>query len=52
MADHVTEEPPIDDKKKSWLRDNARLYLQIKNSIESDVGLNRLVDHCDSVKSS
>ena len=50
--DRVTEEPPIDDKKKTQLHDDARLYLQIKSSIASDVGLDRLVDHCDSVKSS
>lgn len=48
MDDHVTEVPPKDDKKKGWLRDDAWLYLQIKNSIDSEVV--GLVDHCDSVK--
>lgn len=47
MDDHVTEEPPKDGKKKAWLHDDAQLYIQIKNYIESDVGL---VDNCDSVK--
>jgi len=35
MDDHMTEDPPEDAKqKKDWLHDDARLYLQIKNSIE------------------
>ncbi|XP_038898187.1 uncharacterized protein LOC120085933 [Benincasa hispida] len=48
MDDHVMEEPLKDEKKKAWLHDDARLYLQIKNSIESEVV--GLVDHCDFVK--
>ena len=49
MDDHMTEDPPKDAKqKKDWLRDDARLYLQIKNSIESEII--GLVDHCESVK--
>ena len=36
MDDHMTEDPPEDAKqKKDWLCDDARLYLQINNSIES-----------------
>ena len=38
MDDHMTEDPPKDAKqKKDWLCDDARLYLQIKNSIESEI---------------
>ncbi|KAA0033068.1 gag-pol polyprotein [Cucumis melo var. makuwa] len=38
MDDHMTEDAPKDaKKKKDWLRDDARLYLQIKNSIESEI---------------
>ena len=49
MDDHMTEDPPEDAKqKKDWLLDDARLYLQIKNSIESEII--GLVDHCESVK--
>ena len=49
MDDHMTEDPPEDvKKKKDWFREDARLYLQIKNSIESEII--RLVDHCESVK--
>lgn len=47
MDNHVIEEPTTDDKKKAWLCHDTRLYHQIKNSIESDVGL---VDHCDFEK--
>ncbi|KAL4032882.1 hypothetical protein IC575_005965 [Cucumis melo] len=49
MDDHMTEDAPEDaKKKKDWLRDDARLYLQIKNSIESEII--GLVDHCEFVK--
>ena len=37
--DHLTDDPPKDDTKKAWLRDDAKLFLQIINSIEHDVGL-------------
>lgn len=47
MDDHVAEDSP-EDKKKDCLCDDARPYLQIKNSIESEVI--GLVDHCNSVK--
>ena len=36
MDSHMTEDSPEDAKqKKDWLRDDAHLYLHIKNSIES-----------------
>ncbi|TYK08633.1 putative Polyprotein [Cucumis melo var. makuwa] len=40
-------EDPLEDakQKKDWLRHDACLYLQIKNSIESEVI--GLVDHCE-----
>ncbi|KAA0043159.1 gag-pol polyprotein [Cucumis melo var. makuwa] len=38
MDDHMTEDALEDaKKKKDWLCDDARLYLQIKNSIESEI---------------
>ena len=36
MDDHMTKDPS-EDAKKDWLRDDARLYLQIKNSIENEI---------------
>ncbi|KAA0057391.1 uncharacterized protein E5676_scaffold216G00610 [Cucumis melo var. makuwa] len=48
MDDHMTKDAPKNaKKKKDWLRDDARLYLQIKNSIENEII--ELVDHCDGV---
>ncbi|TYK17094.1 uncharacterized protein E5676_scaffold1032G00260 [Cucumis melo var. makuwa] len=48
MDDHMTEEAPENaKKKKNWLHDDARLYLQIKNSIESEII--GLLDHSESV---
>ncbi|KAL6319128.1 hypothetical protein AAG906_011207 [Vitis piasezkii] len=42
--DHLTEEPPNDHTRKLWMQDDARLFLQMKNSINSDiVGLLRNV---------
>ncbi|KAK4269805.1 hypothetical protein QN277_022914 [Acacia crassicarpa] len=45
---HLTEMPPKDDSKMTWARTDARLFLQIQNSIESD--LLPLVSHCNTVK--
>ncbi|KAA0032880.1 putative Polyprotein [Cucumis melo var. makuwa] len=48
MDDHMTEDAPEDaKKKKDWLRDDVHLYLQIKNSIESEII--GLVDHSEFV---
>ena len=46
--DHLTDDSPNDDTRKSWLHDDAKLFLQIINSIEHDVV--GLVNHCESVK--
>ena len=49
MDDHMIENPLEDvNKKKNWLRDDAYLYLQIKNCINSEVI--GLVDHCKTFK--
>ena len=46
--DHLTEEPPTDITRKLWMQDDARLFLQIKNSINSDIV--GLLSHCEFVK--
>ncbi|KAB2012089.1 hypothetical protein ES319_D09G064600v1, partial [Gossypium barbadense] len=33
---HLTNDPPINEKKQVWLRDDAKLFLQIWNSIDSE----------------
>ncbi|CAM8996453.1 unnamed protein product [Rhodiola kirilowii] len=49
MDPHMTENPPSDAASKvPWLRDDARLVLQIRNSIDASVI--RLVSHCRTVK--
>ncbi|KAH0702181.1 hypothetical protein KY285_016459 [Solanum tuberosum] len=35
--DHLIQDPPTDDTKKTWLRDDAALLLQIINSIDNEV---------------
>ena len=35
--DHMTDDPPEDDSKKTWLWDDAQLILQIRNSIDGEV---------------
>ncbi|RVW66431.1 Retrovirus-related Pol polyprotein from transposon TNT 1-94 [Vitis vinifera] len=46
--DHLTEEPPNDYTRKLWMQDDARLFLQMKNSINSDIV--GLLSHCEFVK--
>nr|CAN83980.1 hypothetical protein VITISV_011912 [Vitis vinifera] len=46
--DHLTKEPPNDNTRKLWMQDDARLFLQIKNSINSDIV--GLLSHCEFVK--
>ena len=48
MDNHLTEDPPKDEYRLSWMRDDARLFLQIRNSIDSEVV--GLVTHCRTVK--
>ena len=46
--DHLTEEPPNNNTRKLWMQDDARLFLQIKNSINSDIV--GLLSHYEFVK--
>ena len=48
MASHLTEDPPTNDLKDRWLEDDARLFLQIHNSIDGKVLT--LINHCEFVK--
>lgn len=46
--DHLTNDPPQDDTCKEWLRDDALLFLQIRNSIDNEVV--SMINHCENVK--
>ncbi|KAB2086487.1 hypothetical protein ES319_A04G035500v1 [Gossypium barbadense] len=35
--DHLNNEPPTDDTRKVWLREEAQLFLHIRNSIDSEI---------------
>ena len=48
MDAHLTKEPPTDDSKEQWMEEDAHLYLQISNSIDSKVI--GLINHCEFVK--
>ena len=48
MATHLNKDPPTDDSKEQWMEEDARLYLQIRNSIDSEV-IN-LINHYEFVK--
>ena len=48
MASHLDKDPPTDDSKDQWLEDDARLFLQIRNSIDGKVLT--LINHCEYVK--
>ena len=48
MASHLDKDPPTNDSKDRWLEDDARLFLQIRNSI--DVKVPTLINHCEYVK--
>ena len=48
MVAHLTKEPPTDDSKEQWMEEDAHLYLQIRNSIDSEVI--GLINHCEFVK--
>ena len=39
MGGHLTKDPPTDDSKEQWMEENARLFIQIRNSIERANGL-------------
>ena len=48
MGGHLTKEPPTDDSKKQWMEEDARLFIQIRNSINNKVL--GLVNHYEFVK--
>ena len=48
MASHLDADPPTDDSKERWLEDDARLFLQIRNSIDGKVLI--FINHCEFVK--
>ena len=48
MASHLDKDPPTDDSKERWLEDDARLFLQICNSIDGKVLT--LINLCEFVK--
>ena len=48
MGGHLTKDLPIDDSKEQWMEEDARLFIQIRNSIDSKVP--SLVNHCEFVK--
>ena len=48
MGSHLTKDSPTDDSKEQWMEEDARLFIQIRNSIDSKVP--GLVTHCEFVK--
>ena len=48
MASHLSKDPPTNDSKNQWLEDDAHLFLQIRNVIDSKVLT--LINHCEYVK--
>ncbi|KAA3453187.1 Cysteine-rich RLK (RECEPTOR-like protein kinase) 8 [Gossypium australe] len=44
----LTDDPPTDDSRLSWVREDTRLYIQIRNSIDSEVV--GLVTHWSSIQ--
>ena len=48
MGGHLTKDPPTDDSKEQWMEEDARLFIQIRNSIDNKVP--GLVNHCEFVK--
>ena len=48
MGDHLTKDLPVYDSKEQWMEEDARLFIQIRNSIDSKVL--SLVNHYEFVK--
>ena len=48
MDGHLTMDPPADNSKEQWMEEDARLFIQIRNSINSKVL--GLVNHYEFVK--
>ena len=47
MDGHLTMDPLVDDSKEQWMEEDARLCIQIRNSIDNKVL--GLVNHCEFV---
>ena len=45
MGGHLTKDPQADDSKEQWMEEDACLFIQIRNSIDSKVL--GLVNHCE-----
>ena len=48
MSGHLTKDLPTDDSKQQWIEEDARMFIQIRNSIDKKVL--GLVNHCEFVK--
>ena len=48
MTSHLPKDPLTDDSKEQWLEEDAHLFLQIFNSIDSKVL--GFINHCEFVK--
>ena len=48
MANHLVKDPPTNDSREQWMEEDARLFLHICNSIDSE--LLGLINHCEFVK--
>ena len=48
MGGHLTKDSPADNSKEKWMEEDARLFIQIRNSIDNKVL--GLVNHCEFVK--
>ena len=48
MGSHLTKDPLVDYSKEQWMEEDVRLFIQIRNSIDSKVL--GLVNHCEFVK--
>ena len=48
MGDHLRKDLPSDDSKEQSMEEDARLFIQISNSIDNKVL--GLVNHCEFVK--
>lgn len=48
MNSHLSDDPPSGDSKTIWLCDDAHLFLQLRNSINSEVV--EMVLHCRTIK--
>jgi len=46
--DHLSSDPPDDDTKQASLREDARLFLQIRNFVDTEVI--GLINHCEFMK--